>query len=104
MRLFSRSTLLEFARRHPMARGPLLAWAKEIEDARFATTAQLRDRYRSADFVGDKVVFNVGGNNFRLIVRIAYAQPQAELPLNGMLFVLFVGTHAEYGRIDVAKS
>jgi len=102
MRLFSRSTLLDFARKHPIARGPLLAWAKEIEGARFATTAQLRGRYRSADFVGDKVVFNVGGKSYRLIVRIAYAQPDVEPPLNGMVFVLFVGTHAEYNRIDVA--
>lgn len=103
MRLFSRSTLLEFARRHAAARGPLLAWAKEIEDARFATTAELRARYRSADFIGDKVVFNIGGNNYRVIVKIAYAQPEKEPPLNGMVFVLFVGTHAEYNRIDVAE-
>jgi mRNA-degrading endonuclease HigB of HigAB toxin-antitoxin module len=47
------------------------------------------------------VIFDVGGNKYRLIVRIKYANPSVDPPLNGIAFVLFVGTHAQYDRINV---
>jgi mRNA interferase HigB len=95
-------TLKSSWRVHPHARGPLIAWIKEVEHGRWRTSADVRARYRTADFVGDKVIFNIGGNKYRLIVRIAYADPHHKPPLNGIAFVLFVGTHEEYDRIDVA--
>ena len=102
MWLLTASMLVQFWRRFPDARGPLLALIKEFEAARYENTAQIRARHRSADFVGDKVIFNVGGHKYRLIIRFRYARPSAVPPLNGIAFVLFVGTHEEYDKLDVA--
>ncbi len=54
------------------------------------------------DFVKDKVIFDIGGNKYRLIVRFRYGNPSAVPPLNGIARVLFIGTHAEYDALDVA--
>ena len=102
MWIIKESQLKDFWRRHPAARGPLLAWIREIEAARHATPAQIRARHASADFVGDKVVFDIGGNKYRLVVRFRYARPRATPPLNGIAYVLFVGTHEQYDALDVA--
>jgi len=61
-----------FWKAHGDARKPLVAWIKEVEHARWEGPAEVRARYRSVDFVNDKVVFNIGGNKYRLIVRLAY--------------------------------
>jgi mRNA interferase HigB len=103
MRLYERRTITQFARRYPDAQHPLLAWANEIEVARYETPVQLRQRHGSADFVGDKVVFDIVRNRYRLIARIRYADLRAKHPLNGMVFIVFIGTHAQYDRVDVAK-
>jgi mRNA interferase HigB len=94
-------TLKAFWTRFPQAMGPLVAWLKEVERARWRTTADIRARFGSADFVGDKVVFNIGGNKYRLVVRFRYADPTATPPLNGIALILFIGTHADYDKIDV---
>jgi mRNA interferase HigB len=52
--------------------------------------------------VGDKVIFDVGGNKYRLIVRIKYAKLDVRPALNGIVLVLFVGTHEQYDRLNVA--
>ncbi len=94
--------LKAFWKANPPARGPLVAWLKEVEGARWQSTAEVRARYRTADFVGDKVGFNIGGNKYRLVVRFRYADLIAKPQLNGIAFVVFVGTHGEYDRLDVA--
>jgi mRNA interferase HigB len=95
-------TLKTFWKDHPNAKGPLAAWIREISNARYSTPAQLRARHGSADFVGDKVIFDIGGNKYRLIARIKYANPKARPPLSGIMFILFIGTHDQYDDIDVA--
>ena len=102
MWIIKESQLKEFWKRHPDAKGALLAFIKEIEAARYESPAEVKAKHRSADFVKDKVIFNVGGNKYRLIVRFKYARPSAVPPLNGIAFVLFVGTHEEYDKLDVA--
>lgn len=92
-----------FTRRYPDAEHPLLAWLDEIEAAHYENPAQLRQRHGSSDFKGDKVIFDVGGNKYRLIANVRYANLQADPPLNGIVFILFLGTHREYDKIDVAK-
>jgi len=101
MWIVKESQLKEFWKRYPAARGPPHAWIKEIEAARHENPAQIRAAHRSADFIGNKVIFNIGGNKYRLIVRIRYASPRAKPPLNGIVRVLFIGTHEEYNAIDV---
>ena len=103
MRLYERRTITQFISRYEDARHPLLAWVREIEAARYESPVQLRRRHGSADFVGDKVVFDILNNRYRLIARVRYADLRAEPPLNGMVFIVFLGTHAQYDRVDVEK-
>ncbi len=94
MRVISRRALREFWHRHAKAEAPLTAWFNEAQSADWAKPADIRSRYRSADFLaGNRVVFNIGGNKYRLIVRVAYDAK--------IVYIRFVGTHAEYKRIDV---
>jgi mRNA interferase HigB len=103
MRLYIRRTVIDFIHRYPDAEQSLLAWLSEIEAAHYENPAQLRQRHGSADFVGDRVVFDIGGNKYRLVVRVIYADLQVDPPLKGIVFILFLGTHKQYDRIDVAK-
>jgi mRNA interferase HigB len=76
------------------AEQPLKAWYKEVEKAEWETTADVKALYRSADLVPeDRVVFNIGGNKFRLVVWV-------KLTLK-LVLIKWVGTHGEYDRIDV---
>jgi len=94
VRVISRRALREFWGEHPDAKGPLAAWFTEVKKAKWTDTAEIRRRYPSASFVGnDRIVFNIKGNKYRLIVR--YHPP--------IVFIRFVGTHAEYDRVDAAK-
>ena len=90
----SRRTLMAFWTIHPRTRGPLTAWYAMAKAAQWRSPQDVRSQFGSADFVGDiRVVFNVGGNNYRVVVRISYAFKQ--------VLIKFVGTHADYDRIDV---
>ena len=72
----------------------LLSWFKEVEKARWKTAADVKQLYGTADFVGDgRIVFNIGGNKYRLVVWVKYS---IELVL-----IKWVGTHEEYDRVDV---
>ncbi|MDQ2068987.1 type II toxin-antitoxin system HigB family toxin [Natronospira bacteriovora] len=94
MRVIAKRTLRRFWEKHPDAEGPLKAWHTEAEAARWRQPQDIKDRYRSASFVGNnRVVFNIGGNKYRLVVHVRYD--------NGIVFVRFIGTHAEYDHIDV---
>jgi mRNA interferase HigB len=94
VRIISRSTLVQFWKRYPDAEQPLRAWFQEAESAAWRGTTDIRAHYRSADFVaGNRVVFNIRGNNYRLVVAVKYA------PLF-LVYIRFIGTHAEYDQID----
>ena len=93
MHVISRKRLREFAAKHPPAKAPLDAWYAEASRADWASFADVKARYGSADMVGgNRVVFNIGGNKYRLIVKVAY---QCRT-----VYVRFVGTHAEYDATD----
>jgi|SRR5579859_1419770 len=102
MWIIKESTLKTFYRAHPDAQGPLVAWIKEIEAARYENPAQLKAKHGSADFVGKVVVFDIGGNRYRLIAQFRYANNRTTPPRHGIAYVLFVGTHHEYDALDVA--
>lgn len=79
--------------KHADAQQPLRAWFGEAERADWTGPQDIKNRYRSADFLsGDRVVFNIKGNKYRLIVAIKYEFKA--------VYVRFVGTHAEYDAID----
>jgi mRNA interferase HigB len=93
MRVISKRALHRFWQRHPQAEQALLAWHREMTKRDYATPVDLRRTFPTVDFVaGDRAIFNIGGNRYRLIVEINYRSQCA--------FVRFIGTHGEYDRID----
>ena len=93
MRIIAKRTLREFWLQYPDAEGPLLAWYREAEAADWASPAEVKAQYRNASFVGgNRVVFNIKGNDYRLVAAVQY---QA-----GVLVIRFFGSHAEYDTID----
>ena len=96
MRIIAKSTLRDFWERYPDSEDPLLAWYREVMKEDWATPAEVKEKYRSASILGDsRVVFNIKGNNYRLVEKINYPYR--------VVYVRFVGTHAEYDKIDVEE-
>jgi len=95
MRVIAHRTLQDFWQQHPQSEQPLKAWYDEARKASWQTPADIKAHYRSASFVGNnRVVFNIKGNDYRLIVAIAYRV--------GIVYVKFIGTHAQYDAVDAA--
>jgi len=93
MRIFSRSTLREFWDTHADAKQPLLAWFGEAKKADWKKPADILNQYSNARIIGkDRAVFDIKGNDYRLVVSIRYDK--------GLVFIRFVGTHAEYDKIE----
>lgn len=96
MRVVSKRTLRTYWERVLGAEQPLKAWYAIVSKADWATPVDVKATYGNASIVGgDRVVFNIGGNRYRLIVRFDYP--------NRVGFVRFVGTHAEYDSVDAAS-
>ncbi|MFZ1179916.1 MAG: type II toxin-antitoxin system HigB family toxin [Herbaspirillum sp.] len=95
MRIVAKKNLIAFYEKHPAAKQALLAWHEEARAAQWTSPQDIKKRYASASFVGrNRVVFNIKGNAYRLIVAISYN--------SGVAYLKFVGTHAEYNKIDAA--
>lgn len=93
MHVVSVKHLREFWGRHADAKGSLQAWFREAKVASWKSFADIKKRYRSADCLpGDRVVFDIKGNHYRMVVRIHYNA--------GRVYVRFIGTHAEYDKIN----
>ncbi len=91
MRILGRDKLTNFATKHADVRKQLDAWFDEAKRANWETTHDVKERYPSADFLSNnRVIFNIKGNSYRLIVKVRY---QA-----GIAVVEWVGTHAEYNK------
>jgi mRNA interferase HigB len=96
MRIIAKRTLREFWERYPEAKEPLLAWYREVEKQDWDRPADVKAKYGGASIVGDnRVVFNIKGNDYRLVVKINYPYR--------VVYIRFVGTHAEYDAIDVKE-
>ena len=93
MRIIAVGTLREFWKSHADAEQPLKSWYKEAIDTRWLEPNDIKQRYPSADILPDnRVVFNIKGNTYRLIVKIHYN--------TGIVYIRFVGTHAAYDKIN----
>jgi len=90
MKLISNKALREFAAVHPDADEPLQAWRRLVERGTFQSFADLRTTFASVDKVGDRYVFNIGGNKYRLIVCMVFSV-QA-------VWVKAVLKHADYDK------
>jgi mRNA interferase HigB len=95
MRVIALRTLRNFWQQHPDAEQALQAWYQDVRQAAWHTPADIKSVYRNASFVGNnRVVFNVKGNNYRLVVAVQYQL--------GIVYIRFVGTHQDYDRINAA--
>lgn len=94
MRVIARGTLREFWEqpgRHD-AEEPLKAWFAHASAASWAQWADVKADFPRADWVGnDRVVFDIGGNKYRLVVKMEFSKQ--------MIFIRFIGTHQEYDQI-----
>ncbi len=95
MRVISKAILVEFWRKHPASKQALQTWFEDASHSQWKTPQGIKLRYASASFVGaNRVVFNIKGNDYRLVVAVAYRFEA--------LYIKFVGTHAQYDAIDAA--
>jgi mRNA interferase HigB len=93
MRVVGTDKLLEFANKHPPARSWTRAWLAEARDAKWQNSQDIKGKYPSASFLaGNRVIFNVKGNDYRMVADVAYRA--------GVLVVKWIGTHAQYSRIN----
>jgi len=90
LRIISKKKLRDFWARHPEAESALKAWHQRVRHSEWKKFADVKGSYASADLVGKFIVFNIGGNKFRLIAAIHYNR--------GIVFVRRVMTHPEYDR------
>lgn len=96
MRIISRRLLREFWEKHPDACIPLQTWYHDVKRADWKSPADIKEVYRTTSFLpNNRVVFNIKGNRYRIVVVVVYA--------HSVVFIRFVGTHAEYERIDAAS-
>lgn len=93
MRIFTEKPLKQYADSHPEARTAIQDWIRKVKEARWRTLADIKQTFNSVDYVGNqRYVFNIKGNDYRLIVVIQF-RPQ-------FVYIRFIGTYSEYDRID----
>jgi len=93
MRVISRRPLNKLAKDHAEAKAELDAWFHEAEAAHWGNPADVKQKYGNASILkGSRVVFNICGNKFRLVVKINYSYE--------VVYVRFAGTHQEYDRVN----
>jgi mRNA interferase HigB len=94
VRIIAKRTLRALWVRYPRVRGPLEAWHQEVVQANWASPSEVKAQFRSASILkGSRAVFNIAGNQYRLVVKINYAYR--------IVYIRFLGTHQDYDQIDV---
>ena len=89
----NKALLSEYAQTHAQAVKPLNRWLTQVEAADLPNHAALKALFPSADYVKNgRYVFDIGGNNFRIVAVVIF--------VGGVMNIRFVGTHAEYNKID----
>jgi len=94
MQIVALRTLRQFWEKHPQAETPIRVWYAAVSKAEWKSTADTKRQFgTTVDFVADnRVIFDLSGNKYRLIVHVSYTYKR--------VLVKFVGTHAEYDRIN----
>ncbi|QGM99932.1 type II toxin-antitoxin system HigB family toxin [Methylocystis parvus] len=102
MRIIARRTLREFVEKRaghkdqPALKAALDAWFDEVRKAHWTSAADVKGLYRTASVVtAERVVFNIKGNDYRLVVAIDYEK--------SIVWIKWIGSHADYDRIDVKE-
>lgn len=93
MRIFTEQSIKEYAESHPDAKVALQDWVQKVKKSEWCCFADVKKTFSSADSVGNqRYVFNIKGNNFRLVVVIKFTIQ--------FVYIRFIGTHKEYDKID----
>jgi mRNA interferase HigB len=96
LRIIAKKVLREFWQKHSDCEQQLKSWFQETSKAEWKTTKDIKIEYPTASFLADnRVIFNIKGNHYRLIVKINYDYQ--------MVWIRFIGTHAEYDKIDASN-
>ncbi len=96
MRIIAKKTLINYWKREKLSENALRAWYDEARKGKWKNSAELKTQYASASIINKKrVVFNIHGNTYRLIVDIEY---QLQI-----IFIVWIGTHKEYDTITVEE-
>ena len=96
MRIIAIKTLKDFWRKHKDAEQPLKSWYAEAKSSNWRTPGEIKKNYRTADILkNNRIVFNIKGNNYRLVVKINYK--------SNIIYIRFIGTHKEYDKINAEE-
>lgn len=93
MRIISERTIRQYYEAHPASKTALEEWVSKVKKAQWKNFADIKSTFNSVDNVGNQhYVFNIKGNDYRLIVVIKFTL--------GFVLIRFIGTHSEYDKID----
>lgn len=96
LRIISKKILRDFWGKHSESQQQLTSWFREVSKMEWKSPNDIKKEYPSASFLeNNRVVFNIKGNKYRLIVRINYDYR--------MVWIRFIGTHADYDKVDATK-
>ncbi|WP_299215105.1 type II toxin-antitoxin system HigB family toxin [uncultured Aquimarina sp.] len=96
MRVLKRKTLLDYWKKNPESKKHLEIWFSILNKESFNSPNEIKQIFGSADFIGENIaIFNIAGNKYRLIARIRY-----DIQIT---YIRFIGTHAEYDKLDLTK-
>lgn len=90
MHVITRKRILEFSALHPDSKAPLSAWYTIVSASDFRSFVELRRTFASADLLGNKIVFYIGGNKYRLVAAVHFNR--------GKLYIRHILTHADYDK------
>ena len=96
MKILNRALLDKFVDKHADTESALQHWIDIVDEAEWKSHLELKMDFPTADYVGnERYVFNIRGNNYRLVAVITF--------ISGSLMIRFIGTHAEYNKINCKK-
>lgn len=94
MRIISRNTIIKFYKKNPDSEQSLRSWFSEAKKAQWRNPNDIKLLYKNASIVsGKRVVFNIKGNDYRLLVEIEYSLK--------IIFIVWIGSHKQYDKINV---
>ena len=96
MHIISKKKLVDYYNKHIETKNQLEAWDHEVREAEWNNPQDVKEKYGSASIIGGKrVVFNIKGNKYRLVVQINYEMK--------IIYIRFIGTHKEYNKINAEE-
>jgi mRNA interferase HigB len=96
MKVSNRQILVAFWEKHQQTRQPLKAWLADVDNARWGVSTDVVNHFPNArEIPGNRIIFNIKGGQYRLIVQINYRISAVD--------IRFIGTHQDYDRIDAEK-